>query len=169
MVSTPPGSTRSKQPPRPAGLGGRLILYIKSPTDARTHPYSQRSMSHRTIRSTKVTSPARSLTVSPGGHSHSIHPKPPLNKPTGDLPPEHPHSPNTQNKTSKQEGNCGYVLVPEPLGKDFSCNVISVPMAWPTPWVSNYRAVICRVPSAKSTVETSRGHTGTDGPVPRVS
>ena len=46
----PTGSTRSKQPPRPAGLGGRLTLYIKSPTDARTHPYSQRSMSHRTIR-----------------------------------------------------------------------------------------------------------------------
>ena len=47
----PTGSTRSKQPPRPAGLGGRTIrTYIKSPTDARTHPYSQRSMSHRTIR-----------------------------------------------------------------------------------------------------------------------
>ena len=166
----PTGSTRSKQPPRPAGLGGRLILYIKSPTDARTHPYSQQSMSHRKIRSTKVTSPARCLTVSPGGHSNSIHHQPPLNKPKGALPPHTTPTPRrSSNKTSKQEGHCDYVLVPAPLGKDVNCNVISVPMVPPTPWVSNYRAAICRVPSAKSTVETSRGHTGTDGPVPRVS
>ena len=98
----PTGFTRSKQPPRPAGLGGRLTPYIKNPTDARTHPHPQRSMSHRKIQRAKVTSPARRLTVSPGGHSNSIHPQPPLNKPKGDLPPQKTPTPRRNpNKTSE--------------------------------------------------------------------
>ena len=77
----PTGSTRSKQPPRPAGLGGRLTPYIKNPTDVRTHPHLQRSMSHRTIHSTTATNPpgarrsARAGTVRQTAPAYPIKPQ----------------------------------------------------------------------------------------------
>ena len=77
----PTGSTRSKQPSRPAGLGGRLTPYIKNPTDVRTHPHLQRSMSHRTIHSTTATNPpgarrsARAGTVRQTAPAYPIKPQ----------------------------------------------------------------------------------------------
>ena len=153
----PTGSTRSKQPPRPAGLGGRLTPYIKNPTDARTHPHPQRSMSHRKIQRAKVTSPARRLTVSPGGHSNSIHPQPPLNKPKGDLPPQKPPHPEEIQIRRQNKKVTVDVLVQEPLAKDFSCNVISVPTIPPRPWVSNNKRCYMSYPRYRTTVRTRRG------------